>query len=226
VKLLQWDTDFFGFAIGSSDLLDASLRDEIALARGEGIACLYLFVPASRLDLVNDCMREGARIVDLKVTLDRPGDIATDWDRGSVRLANGVDLAACEGPVVVLSQESRFRADPRFPDERICEMYRAWFRRCQIEGFVVAPSDGSQGFVAVRVEDGTVSIDLVYVGPDARGRGLAARLVAAALQHASGASGVVATQAGNVAAQRLYQGLGFRSRSVQVVLHLWLDEVP
>ena len=32
------------------------------------------------------------------------------------------------------------------------------------------------------------------------------------------------TQTGNVAAQRLYQSLGLRSRGTTAVLHLWLDE--
>jgi dTDP-4-amino-4,6-dideoxy-D-galactose acyltransferase len=76
----------------------------------------------------------------------------------------------------------------------------------------------------LRGDAGTGSIGLVGVAEAARGRGLGGRLVAAALGWFAG-QGVerveVVTQGRNVAAQRLYQAHGFRTRRVEVSFHRW-----
>jgi GNAT superfamily N-acetyltransferase len=217
VKSLVWDTEFFGIAIGQSDLSDGALDEEMAEARSSDIACLYLTMPADRLDLAGDCIRAGACVVDVRTVLDRSPNAGPSLATPDVRFARPEDFPALAAYSADLSRESRFRADPRFPDAGIRGMYRLWIERCHAEGFVLVLSDGPSGFVGARIDGDALSIDLVYMAPEARGRGLAGQLVRAALQHAPGRRGVVATQAGNVGAQRLYQGLGFKTRSVQLV---------
>jgi ribosomal protein S18 acetylase RimI-like enzyme len=102
-------------------------------------------------------------------------------------------------------------------------MYALWGARCLREGKVVVPSDDLCGFVAVRGHGQSADVELVYVAPEGRGRGLATAMVTKAALAFPASEVRVATQAGNVTAQRLYQSVGFRSRSSNAVLHLWLD---
>ena len=104
-------------------------------------------------------------------------------------------------------------------------MYGIWLDRCLDEGIVTVPEARGNGFVGARRDRDNASIDLVYVDVASRGQGLGRALIRDAVA-ALGASEVsVVTQSGNVAAQRLYQSLGLRSRRAIAVLHLWLDDL-
>ena len=104
-------------------------------------------------------------------------------------------------------------------------MYRIWGQKCLEEGAVALPAEGD-GLVGARPFEGAVHVELVWLDPAARGRGLAGALVGAALEPFHPTVVRVATQAGNVPALRLYETLGFRTTKVTSILHLWLDETP
>jgi GNAT superfamily N-acetyltransferase len=104
-------------------------------------------------------------------------------------------------------------------------MYEMWLERCLDEGSVVVPDGNLTGFAGVRPAGSkALSVDLVYVDPDARGEGLASRLVRGALANADGVRAQVATQAWNVGGQRLYQEIGFRTTFLDAIVHVWLDD--
>ncbi len=225
MKMLPWDSEFFGQPIARADLASTQFDDAVAGAHSSGASCLYLFVPGDQVGLVESCVRRGARLVDLRVELDRALDPDATAVGPPVRAARVDELGDLERSAEDLAHVSRFSADARFAPERVRDMYRTWLRWCSAEGVVVVPPEtGPSGFVGARVVDDETHVDLVYVAPHARGRGLAAALVDGALHIAGAPRASVVTQCGNVAAQRLYQNLGFKTRSVQAVLHLWLDE--
>ena len=224
MKLLPWDSEFFGQPIARADLPPADLDDAVAAAHSSGASCLYLFVPGDHVGLVEACVRRGARLVDLRVELDRVVDPDTTAIGPPVRPAKVDELRDLEISAEDLARVSRFAADERFTADRVRDMYRTWLRWCSSDGVVVVPATGPSGFVGARVVDDETHIDLVYVAPHARGQGLAGALVNGALHTTGAPRASVVTQCGNVAAQRLYQSLGFKTRSVQAVLHLWLDE--
>ena len=224
MKLLPWDSEFFGHPIARADLPPADLDDAVAAAHSSGASCLYLFVPGDHVGLVEACVRRGARLVDLRVELDRVVDPASTAVGPPVRPATVDELGDLESSAEDLAHVSRFAADPRFAADHVRDMYRTWLRWCSSDGVVVVPETGSSGFVGARVVDDETHVDLVYVAPHARGQGLAAALVDGALRVTGAPHASVVTQCGNVAAQRLYQSLGFKTRAVHAVLHLWLDE--
>ena len=80
------------------------------------------------------------------------------------------------------------------------------------------------GFVGARTDGDVARIELVYVDAASRGQGLGRALIREAVAAVAASEVSVVTQTGNVAAQRLYQSLGLRSRGALAVLHLWLDE--
>jgi ribosomal protein S18 acetylase RimI-like enzyme len=91
---------------------------------------------------------------------------------------------------------------------------------------LVAPPD--RGFVIVGLDRaaGVGDIELIAVRPEAAGAGVGRALLRAA--HArfaeSGFSrAVVTTQAGNVAAMRLYEHAGYRTTAMAYWLHRWRE---
>jgi ribosomal protein S18 acetylase RimI-like enzyme len=218
---LPWDSEFFAVKIARVTLGETSLAEAVEAARQGGVECLYITIPDAGLESLGAAMRAGAELVDLRTELS--GTVDSSAESG-IRAATGADLPLLEPMAERLAESSRFRADAHFEAEAVAKMYRIWVRRCLDEGVVVVSDDEAPGFVGARRNGDEADIELVYVAPEARGAKLAHRLVVAAVHDLGTATARVATQAGNVAAQRLYQGLGFRTLSVEAVLHLWLRE--
>lgn len=222
IEQLPWDTQFFGVRVGRVFVADAEPVQIRELAEQAEIECLYLFVDGDRLDVIERFVRAGATLVDIRTELDarRPPD---GWEHPSgVRPARSPDLPGLLEAVHPLASVSRFGADSRFNATLIVEMYRIWLKRCFDEGMVAVPVEQSQSFVGVRNTDDCAHIDLVYLDPGDRGSGLGRQLIVGALAEVGAERAAVVTQAGNVAALRLYQSLAFRTRSCESVLHLWL----
>lgn len=224
MKRLDWDSEFFGIAIARADL-DDDLEAAVDDARAQGVDCLYLFAPSAPTDLVTRAVQRGARLVDLRLELELDLAEPPEADEESRVADPAADGAVVEVLAVRLSRFSRFAADPRFPPDRIAEMYRSWARRCLAEGVVVLPAGQPLGLVGARPGAERAAVDLVYVDPQASGRGLGGTLVGAALARLGTGHAVVATSAANLPAVRLYESLGFRSARLAAVLHLWLDDV-
>jgi len=223
VDQLPWDSDFFGVRVGRTAIPEEPLEDAVAAAREQAIDCLYLEVSQAQPTSIEDAVRVGARLVDLRTTLELAGPI--DVGPGSrTRRATAADATLLEGMARELSAFSRFAADPRFPKAKVEEMYEIWVRRCLAEGVIAVGTEGS-GMVGVRTLPDATHVELVYVSPAAAGDGLGAELLSAALADAPGGATVV-TQAWNVPALRLYESLRFRTRSLSAILHLWLDQAP
>ena len=222
MNVLDWDTAFFGVQVGRAGV-EESLSEARAAAEAAGVECLYLERAAAHPAAIAEAVLAGALLVDLRLGLSLEG---VPVGNGHARLVATGEAERLADSAVRLSDFSRFRADPRFPPERVHELYRRWLGRCLEEGVVVVPPDGRSGFVGARVEDGVALVELVWVDPGAAGGGTGRALVAAALAHLEMPRARVVTQAGNVPAQRLYQSLGFRTDSCTAILHLWLPASP
>jgi hypothetical protein len=224
MRHLEWDSEFFGLPIARADLPDDDAREAIAAARAEDVECLYVFAPGDRLDLVHDAVAAGARPLEIRSDLDREAEAPPGAQPG-IRRATTDDLEQLDALAEDFSLASRFRLDPRFPQERIAPMYRRWIRRCFDEGVVVVPADGAGGLVGVRMVDGIAWVDLIYVAAAARGGGVAGRLVLAGIDAAGATRARTTTQATNLPVQRMLQGIGFRTATVSVVLHIWPQDL-
>jgi ribosomal protein S18 acetylase RimI-like enzyme len=219
-----WDSKFFGARIFEAELRDHPVNQVVAEAAQAEADCLYLFIDAGDLTAIETAVRTGARLVDLRVELAGPIQPEAVVATVPTRLATHADREALLSQTRELATESRFARDARIPEQRVQEMYEIWLDRCLNEGVVAVPGADDAAFVGVRTEDDVARIELVYVGAASRGQGLGRALIQEAVAAASASDVSVVTQTGNVAAQRLYQSLGLRSRGTLAVLHLWLDE--
>jgi ribosomal protein S18 acetylase RimI-like enzyme len=219
-----WDSTFFGVRIFEAHLSDRSVEAVVAEAAQAGAQCLYLFVDAADLAAVERAIRLGARLVDLRIELAGQLSPAGGDEADATRRATPADRDALIPQARELAAESRFARDARIPAQRVREMYEIWLDRCIDDGVVAIPTAAGSGLVGARTDDGLAHIELVYVDAASRGRGLGRALIREAVEALAATHATVVTQTGNIAAQRLYQSLGLRSRGTLAVLHLWLDE--
>jgi len=236
---LAWDSAFFGFPVAQ---LTAERLDESALAaatvacRARGIRCAYLLLDGDDAHGSALAQADGFALRDVRLTFERELGDASAADAGHAaptpRPAIGPATAGQHAALETLAREAfthtRFLADPHFPQERSRELYAAMLRRGLDGGPErVTLADGdARGFVVCRLDtrDGVGTIELIAVAASARGGGLGAALVTAALARFRAAGlhrAQVATQAANVASQRLYQRTGFRTCAAHLWLHRW-----
>jgi predicted GNAT family acetyltransferase len=188
------------------------------------VECLYLSIDALETRTIERAIRVGATLTDLRLTLSAHSSAFPQLEDGRTRRAADDELRQLEGLARNLAAESRFARDSRFAPEAVARMYELWSARCLENGVVVVPAGTLCGFVGA-VDDPTgARIELVYVSPDGRGHGLAAAMVVDAARALGAAEVTVVTQAGNLAAQRVYQSVGFRTRGSEALLHLWFDD--
>jgi len=236
VEELPWDSTFFGFSIGrisGGRPSSAELSEAISECRSRGIRCAYLLCAADAVESVTFAIRQGFRLVDIRVTLDSKVSAAHAGVPGT-RLATSEDLPALVGLAGPAFERSRFFVDGRFPRERVEALFARWITRDleSADGVVaVVERDGRiAGFAsALMAPDRTAQVGLVGVASEFRGLRVGRQAVAGLMTLVAG-RGVervrVVTQGCNRGALRLYEECGFRMSSVETWLHWWLDEDP
>jgi ribosomal protein S18 acetylase RimI-like enzyme len=223
MEFLPWDSQFFGVTIGRAEVAeDRDLEAVIAAARESEVACLYVVVPGAETAAVEAAIRAGSILTALRLVLEHQGE-ASLIQASEVRRATVKDSAQIMGLSAKLAPFSRFAQDERFERERIEEMYRIWALNCLRDGEVFVGGAGHDGMLALARRAGPLTIDLVYVDDAARGTGLGRALLDAAVATAGGHATSVVTDVRNLTAVRLYESAGFRARSLDAILHLWVD---
>jgi dTDP-4-amino-4,6-dideoxy-D-galactose acyltransferase len=232
VEKLEWDSRFFGFGVGRirrSCLSRREAADCVLYGRQERLRCIYFLAEAGDPESWAHAIAEGFIPVDVRIELESRETSVGTSEEAAPTLASLEDLPDLLRISENSFRESRFYRDPGFPKGKAGELFRLWVARGVTEGsfFTVLERDEAavQGFLTGRGEgSGRGRIDLVAVASDHRGRGVGSRLLAAArteFRRRDLRTISVATQGSNVAAQRLYQEGGFRTREVGIWFHAW-----
>jgi len=233
-ELLPWDTEFFGATVARVRRVPLSERDlaEIdAWCTAQRVDCLQLLADASQPGIGHLATRGGFEFVDIR--LDFEVSIERDvegMNSGDALPAYETDLPAAIAIASQVHVDSRFMRDPRFAPHGPA-LFAAWIRRDfkrDRGDLLVAKLDGRVvGYCSCFVEDpdrGLGRISLVGVDPQCAGQGYGRRLTQSALawcRERDCSRVEVVTQGSNIAAQRLYQSLGFRSLRCQLWFHRW-----
>ncbi len=235
VRLLDWDSTFFGVRIGrieATRLTQVDIAAALQWASNHGVECLYFLCVADDDESVRLAEAQEFHLVDLRLTLrwrkdGRPtsGLLRGDESVPVVRPYRPEDKIGIEDIAAVAYHDTRFFYDRNIGVEHATALYREWAAK-SCDGavdavLVAADSQVVQGFITCQLQSPRHGqIGLVGVHEESRGAGLGQMLVEAALAYFvdKGVDSVeVVTQGRNIAAQRLYQKCGFRSHS----LHLW-----
>src|SRR5262249_31019765 len=132
----------------------------------------------------------GFRLVDIRVTLDRPLTGSEPGPSGNIRLHRPEDIAVLKGLARSSYHLSRFYYDSRFSRSEADALYETWIERsCNgyDDAVLVAEADARPvGFMSVRLAkstDGEIAghVGLIGVSGDYQGQGLGGKLVDASL---------------------------------------------
>lgn len=216
----EWDSEFWRLSIGRTDRLP-DMNDA-------GIDCAWLLVPAHDQARIHEAENCGAKIMDIRVELERETSAEVGIAR-PIRVADVDPLAALAR--TAFRGLTRFYADPYLSDGRCDDLYEGWFRENvadpDVDVLMVGDGGGPAGFVTVKFEEDQASIVLIALDERYRGHGMGLNLTKAAVNHASekGYPRIsVVTQGCNVRALRAFQGAGFFVKRADVWLHKWYGE--
>jgi GNAT superfamily N-acetyltransferase len=212
---------------------DAMTADRAATVAGwaaaNGVACVY-FLSGEDAAAAHAAEEAGFRLMDVRVGLARATEAAPADAR--IRPFEPADLPALREIARTSHRVTRFYADPRFPRERCDDLYDTWIVR-STEGWadavLVADHAGeAAGYISCHADEAAArgSIGLFAVAESARGSGLGASLVRAAVGWCA-ARGLpqigVVTQGRSAAAFRVYERSGFAVESLGFWFHRWYD---
>lgn len=232
VHVLPWDSDFFGFTvarIAGAGPGGRGLGEAVAGCRAAGVRCAYLLCGIEESATLVEAVRCGFRPVDVRVTL-RARLASSSSGPSGARDAREGDLPDLRSLARSSFRDSRFFVDGKFATTKAEDLFQIWVERdFQSGSVVVAEHEGRvAGFATARVDEGEGVIGLVSVSPARRGLGVGRTVVSALLAKLADRveRARVVTQARNPGAIGLYEGLGFRTASLETWLHWWADENP
>jgi dTDP-4-amino-4,6-dideoxy-D-galactose acyltransferase len=232
--LLEWDSQFWGIPIGhvnSSRLTEESLAGIITWCVEHRIQCLYFSADGSDRLTLSLAAEGGFQFVDMRIELEkRCNDRLTPMHRlHNIRHATMDDLQMLKNIAGQSFEDTRFFKDRHFDQAHSRMLYERWIENDLSHNHILIctrPEDDVDviGFLSCSVNVKLGRIGLVAIHPTARGTGVAQCLLHASegfLGMRGAESIVVATQASNVAAMRLYESYGFKTRETRVWFHRW-----
>jgi dTDP-4-amino-4,6-dideoxy-D-galactose acyltransferase len=235
-SLLEWDSAFFGFRVAqvTGDTLSEKMgRAILEWSQAQAIRCLYFLADASSSQTAEAAHQLGFKMVDVRIqfTLEGKRPSTAIVPEVALRTPRASDVPALEIIARGAHQDSRFFFDGCFPRTRAEDLFATWIARdCagRADTVFAASREGSgpAGYITCNLikDSNTGRIGLVGVSSESRGKGFGKALVSGALEWfwSLGVEKVaVVTQLRNVAAQRLYQAMGFRTEEVKVWYHRW-----
>ncbi len=209
----------------------------LAACHSQAIDCLYLLVDANDHKTISLAQVNGFDFVDIRLTMVGPACERQPPPAPNVsyRLGRESDLPSLLPIASASHRLSRFYADARFGRRKADSMYEIWLEKSMAgemaDAVVVAEFAGeSVGYLTCMVDRPIAAegnMGLAGIAGAARGQGIGIGIFQYALAwfQQQGLERVnVVTQGSNVVAQRIYQRLGFKTRSVELWFHKWFDE--
>jgi dTDP-4-amino-4,6-dideoxy-D-galactose acyltransferase len=233
-KFLEFDSELFGMRLAR---VEGRLADSQAAAQvkewcaEQNIKGAYLLADSDDAETAMVAQENGFRFVDERVTLEKSVALQQNLKIRDAKLAvnfrdaRPYDVPELETIAAASHTHTRFYFDQRFPREKCGRLYDVWTENsCRTSGLtlVAEVADYIAGYITC---DADGRIGLMAVDPKHRMNGIGTELVLRALGwllYKQIPAAIVATQARNVPALRLYQRCGFQITSVKTWYHLWL----
>lgn len=220
---LTWDSNLFGFKVGSFYLNRNKYPIESVLksARENKFKLIYLFSDEK-------LSQEFLFLADIKTTFSKKPSF---HNLTSIKeYSNNIPSKDLYKLAEASGQFSRFFNDPKIDINKAKELYKIWIKKSvagiSAKKVFVKISDGKEvGFITLNEIKNIGSIGLIAVDENYRGQEIGKSLVKHAdnFAYTSKFSELeVVTQGINVSAIKLYTSCGFSLKSNIYIYHLWL----
>lgn len=221
---LNWDSEFFKLHIGKI-VLDVTSKLDFYEIKD--------YVSASEFDLVYIFSKkrlDGINPIDQKRTYIWQPSSTLVVDNSIVNFVGFpdtlYDLAYQAG------HKSRFKLDSNISESDFRRLYRLWIDNSLNGSFadhvkVYMANRVPIGFITAKKNPDRISIGLIAVNSEARGKGIGKRLMASIMDMGDKVNlpVEVVTQADNIGACRFYESLGFVIKEESYIYHFWNSKV-
>jgi ribosomal protein S18 acetylase RimI-like enzyme len=252
-KKLDWDSEHFGFNVGSLHYLisrELGYKKEVKVKErllesfngwcsDHAISFVSTRVDAADLSTLHALERAGFYYVETLLTFGyRIGGGTLTEPLRPVQPFQQTEVDELAKIAANSFVQDRFHSDPYLDPEKSNELYRKWvINSCRgraQEVLVVRDGGRPVGFITCQIEDLREPlgikfgiIDLIAVSPENRGRNLGTDLVRGSLRWFA-QQGVdivrVGTQAANIAGVNMYLQSGFKLVHSELTLHKWFKQ--
>lgn len=235
IRHLQWDTDFWALPV--ANLVDANLHPENSQfvfdwCRQEKIRCLYFLANGADSQSLQCAYNLGFQFVDVRVEMEYDLSNVNQTEVPSLRIksvSKKRELSIIKLLARKSHTDSRFFKDLNFNRTKCEELYEKWidrdFDKGNILGFFPDEREIVKGYITLTMQSFDVArIGLIAVENDYRGLGVGSELLMKTISLSKKLKAkklLVATQATNTSALRLYQKAGFRISDVKIWFHKW-----
>lgn len=231
---LKWDSDFFGISIGlvdTSQIPGQNFQDWKKAIKKSNFDLIYIFCN-TKYSSENVCYYlPEAKHVDGKTTYVKNIENAFINDEDLKNICPVTQINTYLYKIVIqIGEYSRFATDKKFPKGSYERLYNTWLEK-SIERIicdeVFAWTDITQkelGLITLGSKKGRMDIGLIGVEKEARGKGIAGKLLLKAEKYAleKGFKQLqVVTQDRNKPACSLYEKHGFCPESLINIFHFW-----
>ena len=241
VKLLEWDTNYFGFPVAqiqSRTINQNHLDEALHFCKKHDVRLLQFKCDAHHRGSIILAEKGKFNFVDVRLTLLQTLSKSDDYTNNklpdlSFRKGEISDISALKAIVTDLYTHSRYYFDTNFPRDDVDGFYQNWIEKSVHVQFddlvcVLCENDFPIGCCSVSYKtDQMASIGLFGIDSSCGGKGFGKVLIEKVLfslskQEVKTVS--VVTQGRNYIAQRLYQRAGFCNEKMEIYYHKWFPK--
>ena len=229
IKLLEWDTEFFGYEVG-----EMFCRQNIATLLEENrlkFRLIYFKVDPNDVHLNEECIRNNGVLVDKKITFVKQGLLKSTINDDSISLMKNEEVGSELVDLAIQSGEySRFKVDSNFKNNEFEKLYKHWIENSINTNYaekVIVAKEGNRfiGLLTLGIKNSKTNIGILAVNDEYRGKGIGQRLIQSSFQESLqlGFQNIeVVTQLDNIKACNFYEKMGFAPKHIENVYHFWL----
>jgi dTDP-4-amino-4,6-dideoxy-D-galactose acyltransferase len=237
-EMLEWDTDFFGFAVAKiipHRLTAGELESILALLKKQNVCLAYWACDPSDRESQQSANSFGGFLADKKIIYgmnlrNAPEACFRKVETSIEEYLESLPNAALEALALESGVFSRFNVDPKIPKEQFESLYKLWIlnsvnKKIADAVFVARDRGKIFGMATVSTKNDCGHIGIIAVDKSMRRRHVGVDLVHTAqnwfvLQNSKTAQ--VVAQKDNVAACNLYEKCGFHIEKTEHFYHFWL----
>ena len=223
IHRLAWDSDFFGYEVGSCSDFYHSEQNLIAI-ENSSYQLIYLFLNQTLPVLPKTFfLADGTLILSKRIELDQ--EYSLDFKISQIKVIDQKLLSLAMQSGV----HSRFKIDPNFKHNEFERLYKKWIENSFAEkehqrvlGYY--ENETLLGFVSIAEKLGVLNIGLIAVDQSARGKGIGSSLLQWVFNYAKlnqFEQVHVVTQAANKDALNFYEQHSFEIISRTFLYHVW-----
>lgn len=235
-QLLPWDSKLFGYSVAkiSKNIHTTNLCELLESLKDKKVRLAYCFIDPLDKRLNAVAISANGMLVDEKVTYVLNSSVIVEPDENNSSIHSYTKKILSPKLISLALQSgmhSRFFIDKNFTHNEYKKLYTVWLKKSVLHKIALdvlvyeSSRNNIEGFITLELKKKNVSIGLLAVDKDSRGKSIGKLLVTQALINVNKRGYrkmYVTTQGKNLIACHFFEKLGFLKFKSEKVYHFWL----